>query len=92
VEKTPFEFVGRSFVISHWERPDGLQSLVFRKGDRWLSVPLTAWNGSTPKVGEKVIIGQSGHGDRFFPVKLAEVYQAPDLLKKQIRDTDTAQK
>jgi len=75
-EKDPFTLIARSVVISNYERPDNVQSLIFRKGDkdssRYLSVTLDRWLGRIPDVGEVVVIGQTSRADRFFPTEVSK--------------------
>jgi hypothetical protein len=84
VEKAPYVFVGRSVAINHWETPDSAQHLVFKRGERILSIPLSDWFGSVPTgIGESVIIGQSGSADQFFPaIKVKNDYVISEKVGK----------
>jgi len=75
-EKDPFILIARSLVISNYERPDNVQSLIFRKSNpesgRHLSVTLDRWIGKIPNIGESVVIGQTSRADRFFPTEVSK--------------------
>lgn len=68
-EKTPFGYFGLSISLDNGENPDGLQSLIFHKEGRLLSIPRTSWIGAIPKKGDAVLIGQTSRSEFFFPVK-----------------------
>jgi hypothetical protein len=65
LEKTPYVFLGNSVIMSHFEMP--YHNLVFKRGERLLSIDKDNWKGKPVKVGESYIIGQNGRGEIFFP-------------------------
>ncbi|MCX6752696.1 MAG: hypothetical protein NTZ87_04345 [Candidatus Nomurabacteria bacterium] len=92
LEKKPFTLVERSIAFSHHEISESLQFLIFKKEERWLVVPLSIWKGPQPLIGNSVIIGQTGHGDYFFPVKKFTGDGQPDeyLISPEMREQEEA--
>lgn len=84
VEKEPYVFIGRSVLIGDGAALDDLQTLVFQRGSKFVSVAKTLWMGKIPKVGDSVILGQDGHNNLFFAAKKKEGYVVGDDALKEI--------
>lgn len=87
VEKEPFTMMGRSVTIEHWETPDHAQALIFKRGERWLSIPVGKWVGKLPEAGQSIVIGQDGSGDVFFAAqKFGGEYAVAEEVTKRLKD------
>ena len=69
LEKTPYVFLGNSIVSSHFEA--AYHSLIFKKGERLLSIESQNLMSGGLKVGESYIIGRQGNdGENYFTATL----------------------
>ena len=78
VYTTPFTFLAYSVALDHSEHV--LENLIFQQGNWFLTVPVESWKGEKAlKPGEKVLIGQDGRAQVFFPSRLKQEpsYEVP---------------
>lgn len=90
VDKSPWTVSAKSVALDGLEIPNGLQSLILKRGGRTLAISLDKWFGPIPKVGESVNIGQTkapaGQSFQyFFPAKLVNrEWEMPAEMKTRL--------
>jgi len=99
VETTPYECIGHSIVLYHFEAPPQNQHLILKNGDRLLVVDLSLWKGKIPVKGDKIYLGRTDNDYVFFQaIKngdtfLLELSVAKELaiMEKERQDYETKQ-
>lgn len=73
IDKVPYQYFRKSIGLSNFEFSEKLQILIFKRGEEFLAVPLSSWQGKYSfEKGEQVFIGRTSYGDYYFPAEFRD--------------------